>query len=54
MKFVMVWKSGEFLFNYTDIEMYNNKLDTADVKSFVGGHWNTLSEIIERGNEEDV
>lgn len=44
----------EWRFHYTDHEMSNNKLDTADVKSFVGGHWNTLSEIIERGNEEDV
>jgi hypothetical protein len=42
----------EWRFHYTDHEMSNHKLDTSDVKSFVGGHWNTLSEIIKRGNED--
>lgn len=42
----------EWRFHYTDHEMSNNKLNTAYVKSFVGGHWSTLSEIIERSNED--
>lgn len=44
----------EWRFHYTEHEMSNRKLDTKDVKSFVGGHWSTLSEIIKRGNKEDV
>ena len=42
-----VWR-----FHYTEHEMSNRKLDTKDVKTFVGGHWSTLSEIIERGNDD--
>ena len=41
----------EWRFHYMEHGMSSRKLNTADVKSFVGGHWNTLSEIIERGNE---
>lgn len=44
----------EWRFHYTGHEMSNHRLDTKDVKSFVGGHWSTLSEIIKRGNKEDV
>lgn len=42
----------EWRFHYTDHEMSNADLSKLNVKTFVGGHWNTLSEIIERGNED--
>lgn len=43
----------EWRFHYTEHEMSNNKLETQDVKSFVGGCWSTLSDIIERGNKDE-
>lgn len=42
----------DWRFHYTEHEMSSRKLDTTDVKTFVGGHWSTLSEIIKRGNED--
>lgn len=43
------WEYEEFKYHPISTE----KLDTSKVKTFVGGCWSTLSDIIERGKDNE-
>lgn len=43
------WEYEEFKYH----PISTDKLDTSKVKTFVGGCWSTLSDIIERGNKDE-